>query len=463
MQLYSFLGCKKTIKFFIFGCIFMPKQFHLNKRAIGPWTSFECYLLKPENAHVGWIEWIDSRSFRLKKNPFSNHPMSPYIYIVPDEVHIPIEEGLIRIQEEKIIKNVKIPRGKSYGNYTEQICIVAGYEPLKPDELPKPFLKKNDFLNRILYNWESGNTKTFGTELALNILSCPKSMYGIGGIGAQSFAPFGSKQNLLTLDKAIRQLLPGDFLVQNKAFQYKPIKTREEEQKVNLQVRKAVSDEISYNYLFSLSPETEISMMPTQIPIVLPEALYVTNKWELDPDILDYQMGALLIQPHIDERIQEELWNLITKIGSEMLIDIPEEHSVDFTGFLRLAKAWARLQFKWQLENDDFTKMKNDLKEPFKEFFDLVEDAKKIGRTYLTPLTQMSDKKTVSINATKTIRCAKQLEREIGNKRLLKTALRKKILLRDMSDYDFERTLDELVLAGYFLKHKNGTEYDLVI
>lgn len=441
----------------------MAKSLRLNKRVKGPWTNFESYLLKPENVHVGWIEWIDSRSFHIKKNPFSNHPMSPYTYLVPDEVQFPIDEGLIRVHEEKIVKHIKIPEKKVYGNYTDEFCIVTGYEPLKPDELPKPYLKKDDFLNRILYNWESSNTATFGTELALNILSCPKSVYGIGGIGAQSFAPFGSKRNLLTLNKAIRELLPGDFLVQNKAFQYKPIKTREDERKVNLQVRRAVSDEISYNYLFTLSPELQQTMMSTQIPIVLPEGFYVASEWGLDPDILDYQMGALLIQPHIDERIQKRLRNLITRIGSDMLRDIPENNTVDFPGVLRLAKAWARLQFKWELEEDDFHKMKNDLEEPFKEFFDLVEDAENVGRTYLTPLTQMPDKRTVSINATKILRGAKQLEKETGQKRFLKTSLHQKIPLTDISDYEFERALDELILTGYFLKHKNGTEYELVI
>jgi len=441
----------------------MQKKFRLDKREIGPWTSFEQYLLKKENTHVGWIEWIDSKSFRLKKNPFSNHPMSPYTYLVPDEVHIPIEEGLIRILEEKIVKNIKVSRKKLSGTYNEQFCIVAGYEPLKPNELPKPYLKKDDFLNRILHDWELGNKKTFGIELALNVLSCPKSVYGIGGIGAQSFSPHGSKQHLRTLDKAIQNLLPYDFLKQNKAFQYNSIKTIDEERKVNLRVRKAVSNEISYNYLFTLGPEAQSATMPTQIPIVLPEGFYAGSKWGLDPDIMDYQMGALLIQPQIDEHIQKQLQNLIQNIGSDMLRDIPEEHSIDYSGILRLSKAWARLQFKWDLHEDDFTKMKNDLEEPFKEFFDLVEDAKITGRTYYAPLTQMPEKRTISIKATKTIQGAKQLEREAGKKRFLKTELRKKIPLKEVTDYDFERVLDELVRTGYFLKHKNGIEYELTL
>jgi len=294
-------------------------------------------------------------------------------------------------------------------------------------------------------------------------LSCPKSIYGIGGIGAQSFAYSGSKRNLLTLNKAIQQLLPNDFLKQNKAFQYKPIRTIEDEKRISSQVKGAFSDEISFNYLFTLSPEIDKTMMPTQIPIVLPEAIYIPREWGLDPDVLDYQISALLIQPHIDIRIQERLQNLIKKIGKEMLRENQLEQNLDFPGVLKLAKSWARLQYQWELKEDDFTRMKNDLEEPFKEFFDLIEDAKAIGRTYHAPLTQMPDKRAISINATKVFQTAKQIRKEIGMKNISRIELRQKIPLKEISVYDFERALDELVLTGYFLKHKNGTEYELVI
>ena len=228
-------------------------------------------------------------------------------------------------------------------------------------------------------------------------------------------------------------------------------------------MRKAVSDEISYNYLFTLNPELEPSMMPIQIPIVLPEGFYKKNEWGLDPDIMEYQIGALMIQPHIDEKVQSKLKDLITKIGLDMLKDIPEETTIDFQGVLRLAKSWARLQFKWDLHEDDFIKMKNDLVEPFKEFFDLVEDAKKTGKTFQAPLTQLPDKRTISFYATKIFQAAKQIAKETGSKRFPKTTLREKISNKYVSNYDFEYGLDELVQTGYLLIHKNGTEFEITI
>jgi len=83
----------------------MTKKLHLNKRVRGPWTNFEQLLLKPENTHVGWIEWIDDRHFRLKKNPFVDNPPSQFIYELPDELNIPVEEGLIRVEIDKMPDN----------------------------------------------------------------------------------------------------------------------------------------------------------------------------------------------------------------------------------------------------------------------------------------------------------------------------------------------------------------------
>jgi len=153
----------------------MPKSISLNNRTNGPWTNFESFLLKEENRHVGWIEWNKtSPSFNLRKNPFSKNPRSPFTYLVPEEISIP-EEGLIRVNVGELVKIPKTSRGSLYGEYS-QFYIVEGYESLKPDELPKPYLKKDDFLYKLAANWVGEENKNFGKELAINILSCPKSI-----------------------------------------------------------------------------------------------------------------------------------------------------------------------------------------------------------------------------------------------------------------------------------------------
>ena len=64
----------------------MAKTFSLSNRVAGPWSNYESFLLKDENTHVGWIEWTSKNTFRLKKNPLADHPISPYTYILPPEV-----------------------------------------------------------------------------------------------------------------------------------------------------------------------------------------------------------------------------------------------------------------------------------------------------------------------------------------------------------------------------------------
>jgi len=119
--------------------VFMSVSIKLDNREKGPWTNFESYLLKKENEHMGWIDWIDDKSFIIQKNPFSKNPKSPYTYLIPEGVQLPREEGLIRVIPDKIIKEVDFLKNKIYGSFSKQFCIIEGYEPmLKPERYVTP-------------------------------------------------------------------------------------------------------------------------------------------------------------------------------------------------------------------------------------------------------------------------------------------------------------------------------------
>ncbi len=440
----------------------MARVLSLDRRVSGHWTNFECFLLKDENIHVGWIGWTSKNTFRLKKNPLTDHPMSPYTYILPHEVKIPIEEGIIRVTPEKIVCELKIPRGKIYGTFSGQFCIVDSYEPVNPDMLPKPHLSKDEFLHRLTYNWHGDVSEIFSKEIAINILSCPKSSYGIGGIGAQSLSPYGGKQDLIILNRSIKNLLPSDFLGRNKTYMYKPIRTKRDAESANNDFKRGASDEISYNYLFNLGPQPQSYMMPTQIPVIIPEARYIPDKWGLDRDVFDYQMSALLLTPYIEENIQDKLTRIVTKTGEDILRKSSLQTSLDNTGLLRLAKAWCRLEFKQSINEDDFSKLKNDFEEVFKEYFDIVEDAKETGATYHIPLTPMPNKMRLTVNANRIYKLIKKLSRENDYKRLSIEIIRNNVPVKEISTYDLDKGLNELVNAGYLLMHKNYTEFEIV-
>jgi hypothetical protein len=434
----------------------------LNSRVSGHWSNYECYLLKDENTHVGWMEWTSNKSFRLYKNPITKHPESPYVYIVPPEVNIPTHEGLIRVSPERIVQDVKLPKRKVYGEYTKKYCLVDKYEPVDLNELPKPYLSKDEFLYRITSNWKGDVQKQFSKEIAINILSCPKSDYGIGGIGAQSICPFGGKRELEFLNSSIMKLLPTDFLRKNKRYMYKPINKVQDLRHANVDIKLGASEEISYNYLYTPSPQSQSYLIPTQIPLILPEVIYQPDKWDLDRDVLDYQLSSLILNPYIEESTYKNLINVVTKTAQDILRKSNIQAPLDNTGVLRLAKAWCRLEYKQSIDEDDFIRMKNDLQEIFKEFYDMSEDTKNVGRTYHVPLTRITDNMRLSLNANKIYKYIKQISRNQGYQKLSREVIRNEIPLKDIANYNLYEGLQELVNAGYLLMYKNYTEFELV-
>ena len=202
--------------------------------------------------------------------------------------------------------------------------------------------------------------------------------------------------------------------------------------------------------------------MQTQIPVIIPEARYKPDKWGLDRDVFDYQMSAILLTPYIEENIQDKLTRIVTKTGEDILRKSSLQTSLDNAGLLRLAKAWCRLEFKQSINEDDFSKLKNDFEEVFKEYFDIVEDAKETGATYHIPLTPMPNKMRLTVKANIIYKLIKKLSRENDYKRLSIEIIRNNVPVKEISTYDLDKGLNELVNAGYLLMHRNYTEFELV-
>ncbi|MFE3845412.1 hypothetical protein ACFL1L_00940 [Thermoplasmatota archaeon] len=440
----------------------MVKKFSLINRETGPWSNYESFLMKDENIHVGWMEWTSNNTFRLNKNPLIKNPQSPYIYVIPQEVNIPINEGLIRVNPEKIKKDVEIPNKKMYGTYSNKFCIVDKYEPVDINKLPKPYISKDEFLYKITDNWVGDVQKQFSKEIAINILSCPKSNYGIGGIGAQSLCPYGGKQELIFLNSSLKNILPNDFLNKNKKYMYKPIKTERDLRFANSDINKNIADEISYNYLYTPSPQSKLYLIPTQIPLIIPEVFYKPDRWGLDRDVLDYQLSALLLNPYIEENTQKNLINIITKTAQDILMKSNIQALLDNTGVIRLAKAWCRLEYKQKIDENDFIRMKNDFQGIFKEYYDMIEDTDTSGRTYNIPLTRTFDAMRLSIIANKIYRYMKQIQRTQGYKKISKEIIRNELPVKEISNYDLNKGLRDLVNAGFLLTYKNYSEFELV-
>jgi outer membrane protein assembly factor BamA len=57
----------------------------------------------------------------------------------------------------------------------------------------------------------------------------------------------------------------------------------------------------------------------------------------------------------------------------------------------------------------------------------------------------------------------KQISREIGFNRIAKETIRRKIPINEVSQYDLDNALIELVNAGYLLMFKNYTEFEIAL
>jgi len=114
------------------------------------------------------------------------------------------------------------------------------------------------------------------------------------------------------------------------------------------------------------------------------------------------------------------------------------------------------------MNEDDFYRMKNDLEPIFKEFFDIMEDAQRTGTTFHIPLTRTTSRRNFTIHANKVYKEIKKLSRENKMKRLPRSDIRAFIPQTEISNYDLDRALTELVNAGYLLTYKNDTEFEMV-
>ena len=103
----------------------MVRGVTLKSRITGPWSSFESYLLNTDNIHVGWVKWVNQKSFCLVKNPITYNLESPFLYLAYPEISTSIDEGdLIRVTDGKAHSNVDFKGKNIYGSFNEKFFIV---------------------------------------------------------------------------------------------------------------------------------------------------------------------------------------------------------------------------------------------------------------------------------------------------------------------------------------------------
>lgn len=269
-------------------------------------AAFERQILN--TPHVGWVRWGPGGQFQLLKSPFRDTIFYDHYYRLPPDLR-PKENSLVELEVEgpsrKLLGQIN---NTTYFKYKEYYDVVAikDLDINKVVLLQKPYLERDEFLDRITCNWKNASEDHLDVSLALQLLSCPASIYGTGGIGSKSAAPINhTKKPLVDLKKTINRLLPTEFLRGSKLYQYNFIEDSKTLSEVEAKRIKGDVSEVSYNHLWRFPPKSVNT--PINIPTLIYNSVYNPKNLEMDIDVLEYILTALAIRPHIEKYMESKI------------------------------------------------------------------------------------------------------------------------------------------------------------
>ena len=342
-------------------------QVSLRSRTVGPWAGFERKIIAA-GPHVGWVRFSGQRRFNLRKSPFIPAD-TERTYHLPDDVEL-YDEELVELDVGQPLRKIgSLEKRTSMVKEFEEHYLVENVHRLAV-EMPRPYLDRGDFLARLVDNWRDGESDHLDKALALQMLSCPRTPMGPGGIGTQSFDLSGRSKALDHLRKTVGVHLPVEFSRPNGRFELAFLSAREDLTALRNRIASGRVEEASYNYLKMVDPSHH--PLPQHVPTILYNAHYVPRSTFPDPDILEYQLYGLLLRPVVSEE-------MIVRIESTMN-DILEESDPAYAGYNvpfdqdalgKIAMALCRLDQKDRLTEDMLDQSRSWFKDMYRQFADL--------------------------------------------------------------------------------------------
>jgi len=339
----------------------------LNERQFGSWFApFEYELIFIKNQeHIGWVKHESDKTFKLKFTPFYEYYRN-YTYIVPEPHLLPPENLCVEINPFKIIRKQPVFNDKSlYGEY-KNYCIIDGFKEYKI-QLQKPDIKYKDFLYQCSVNWNYVEEDYLDKMLALQLVSCPSSFYGKGGIGAlaSKLSSYGklSKTIVPQLSSTYSNIIATNFQKMNDKYFFNMIKTSHDREIIN-QIRGDSLCEVNYcNPCLSLNDAQKTTeSIPIQIPILIKYASYKKADGLAEPYLLlQYQLTALMHNPKFgfDNTALNNIEKNIRKVIEERKIE--NSFDVDSNTINKLALSISRLY----LSKDVTTQVINEATDAF--------------------------------------------------------------------------------------------------
>jgi len=438
------------------------------KNAYKGFAAFERELIKMR--HIGWVRWISENEFVLMKSPFRSNLIENCSYIAPSDLH-PASNEFVEVELDGHKRQYfNLISNSTFLNYKDKYH-VSNIKTLDINNvlnIAKPYLSSEEFRYRVTNNWSHADADKLDWSLPLQIVSCAESVYGIGGIGTVSLSLAGSsKRPLKDIKSSIEQFMPGEFLRGNSDrylfgfIENKNTLANIEKMRYAKKIR-----EISYNHLWKIPSDSALT--PIQIATTIQNAEFKPKSKEQDPDVLEFLLTALLINPTVNDRmvlrIENEMRNVYNTIHPN------EDYSAlpfDRYSTIKIANSFSRLELKGKLDDDIFDKSLSIFKDLTHIFLDAKEDLieTKLNReTWDVPNVEVSYlDKWRSATDTNILRIIKKISEDQSMEwvSLSNIALYAENNLK-IDEYAVKDSLIRLNNLGIIMNLDNGTKYKII-
>lgn len=333
-----------------------------------------------DRPHTGWVHFVGRREIVLRKSPFSEH-LSPHPYLLPEDLQIPegafVELTVGRLHREQPV----VDRQTGDVRFGCEYYPVEGFQTAEFPR-PKPYLSPDEFRARLVHDWYDAESDQLDYAVALQLLSCPRDVYGTGGIGSQSFSMSSGRSPLDQLRRTIARQLPVEFTRPNSRYEFEFVQSKSGAEALVERRARGLTDEMSYNFLRVVDPRWIVA--PIQIPTILHNARYSPSfPQEPDRDVLEFMLTALTIRPVVDDNAILEIEKALRTVREQVEPEAVVGHApFDRHAITRLAMAQSRLELRTSL---DFQRGEQRFFDLFREFVDLHGSLFKPGQETWAP------------------------------------------------------------------------------
>jgi hypothetical protein len=422
-------------------------------------------IFDPQNRDVGYVRYLDGRTFRLVKSRFTDID-SGITYVLPTDGSLTVDEGaFVRIEVERMVKDHRLHsdnRGKGLVGESIIYAEVGNFSQAKIP-LPPPELPVDEFLYRVSKAWKNAEEDYLHYIIALLMVSSPRSILGEGGLGSEGIQRVRAMMKGTNRDLAntILSQLPLEFRTSG-THQYKYSKI-ESIGDIKLINEKRVSENC-----YSLVPEKIYEAMierniPIQLPFVIRNSELTKIETPIDLDILDYQLTSLYVPPP-SEKIQEETFQVVmNKLKNEEFWDLASMGELDRNAGLKINMAFSRLFIGRSFDGRDYKAGMTDIDKGVDIFkrimsygFENIRLKVKEEDYFRSRRTEPWRAKLRSLDKEIYIHL-RTLQDEQGSSQFQRDGIFPKI-----NQFEVERALERLNRYGYILMLKNGSVIKLV-